>query len=182
MTGIVDGRDACTHAETGAGAERSKSRRAHLYGRVRRADRVCVPRNHSRARSGFHDATCRRSGDRAGVRRRRPEKLAINFGVWHSLQTGSTGSDGPSEKLHYEEDFYATLGLGFAKSLSLGTTFTAYTSPNGGFNTVKELMFQGSQASRFNPYGRSRSSSRVRPTAAATKAPTWSSAPVRRFR
>jgi len=78
---------------------------------------------------------------------------AINFGVWHSLQTGSTGSDGPSEKLHYEEDFYATLGLGFAKSISLGTTFTAYTSPNGGFNTVKELMFKVSQASRFNPYG-----------------------------
>ena len=78
---------------------------------------------------------------------------AINFGVWHSLQTGSTGSDGPSEKLHYEEDFYATLGLGFAKSISLGTTFTAYTSPNGGFNTVKELSFKVSQASRFNPYG-----------------------------
>ena len=52
-----------------------------------------------------------------------------------------------------EEDFYATLGLGFAKSISLGTTFTAYTSPNAGFNTVKELSFKVSQASRFNPYG-----------------------------
>jgi hypothetical protein len=81
------------------------------------------------------------------------KSAAVNFGVWHSLQTGSTGSDGPSEKLHYEEDFYATLGLGFAKSLSLGTTFTAYTSPNAGFNTVKELSFKVSQASRFNPYG-----------------------------
>ena len=37
--------------------------------------------------------------------------------------------------------------------MSLGTTFTAYTSPNGGFNTVKELSFKVSQASRFNPYG-----------------------------
>ena len=81
------------------------------------------------------------------------KSAAVNFGVWHSLQTGSTGSDGPSEKLHYEEDFYATLGLGFAKSISLGTTFTAYTSPNFGFNTVKELSFKVSQASRFNPYG-----------------------------
>jgi hypothetical protein len=81
------------------------------------------------------------------------KSAAVNFGVWHSLQTGSTGSDGPSEKLHYEEDFYATLGLGFAKSISLGTTFTAYTSPNAGFNTVKELSFKVSQASRFNPYG-----------------------------
>ena len=81
------------------------------------------------------------------------KSAAVNFGVWHSLQTGSTGSGGPSEKVHYEEDFYATLGLGFAKSMSLGTTFTAYTSPNGGFNTVKELSFKLSQASRFNPYG-----------------------------
>ena len=81
------------------------------------------------------------------------KSAGVNFGVWHSLQTGSTGSDGPSEKLHYEEDFYATLGLGFSKSISLGTTFTAYTSPNAGFNTVKELSFKVSQASKFNPYG-----------------------------
>jgi hypothetical protein len=81
------------------------------------------------------------------------KSAAVNFGVWHSLQTGSTGSDGPSEKAHYEEDFYATLGLGFSRNLSLGTTFTAYTSPNGAFNTVKELSFKVSQASRFNPYG-----------------------------
>jgi hypothetical protein len=81
------------------------------------------------------------------------KSAAVNFGVWHSLQTGSTGSGGPNEKVHYEEDFYATLGLGFNKGISLGTTFTAYTSPNGGFNTVKELSFKVSQASKFNPYG-----------------------------
>ena len=77
---------------------------------------------------------------------------AVNFGVWHSLQTGSTGSDGPSE-LHYEEDFYATLGLGFAKSISLGTTFTAYTRPERRIQHGQELSFKVSQASRFNPYG-----------------------------
>jgi hypothetical protein len=81
------------------------------------------------------------------------KSASVNFGVWHSLQTGSTGSGGPSGKAHYEEDFYATLGLGFSRSVSLGTTFTAYTSPNGGFNTVKELSFKVSQASKFNPYG-----------------------------
>jgi hypothetical protein len=81
------------------------------------------------------------------------KSAALNFGVWHSLQTGSSGSDGPSGKVHYEEDFYTTLGLGFSKSISLGTTFTAYTSPNSMFNTVKELSFKVSQASKFNPYG-----------------------------
>ena len=38
---------------------------------------------------------------------------SINFGLWNSLNTGSSGSDGPAGRLHYEEDFYATLNLGF---------------------------------------------------------------------
>ena len=41
-----------------------------------------------------------------------------------------------------ESDFYATLGLGFGGGVSLGTTYTAYTSPNNGFTTVKELMLK----------------------------------------
>src|SRR5262245_2465619 len=41
------------------------------------------------------------------------KSVGVNFGVWNSLQTGSSGSDGPTGRLHYEEDFYATLGLGF---------------------------------------------------------------------
>jgi hypothetical protein len=79
--------------------------------------------------------------------------VGLNFGVWNSLMTGSSGSDGVSEHLHYEEDFYTTLSLGFSKSVSLGTTYTAYTSPNLMFNTVKELSFKVAQTSRFNPYG-----------------------------
>jgi hypothetical protein len=38
-------------------------------------------------------------------------------------------------KLWYESDFYATLGLGFGGGVALGTTYTAYTSPNNGFTT-----------------------------------------------
>jgi hypothetical protein len=81
------------------------------------------------------------------------KSVGVNVGVWNSLQTGSSGTDGPSEHAHYEEDFYATLSLGLAKSLSLGTTYTAYTSPNLMFNTVKEISFKIAQSSRINPYG-----------------------------
>ena len=81
------------------------------------------------------------------------KKVAVNFGVWNSLQTGSSGSDGFSEHLHYEEDFYAALSLGFSKNLSLATTYTAYTSPNLMFDTVKEIGFKVAQAGRFHPYG-----------------------------
>jgi hypothetical protein len=81
------------------------------------------------------------------------KSVGVNFGLWNSLQTGSSGTDGPTEQLHYEEDFYATLGLGFAQGFSLGTTFTAYTSPNGIFGTVKELSFKVAKSHMLNPYG-----------------------------
>jgi uncharacterized protein (TIGR02001 family) len=70
------------------------------------------------------------------------KSLGINFGTWNSLHTGDTGLDGPSGKLWYESDFYATVGLGFGRGVSLGTTYTAYTSPNNSFSTVKEIMFK----------------------------------------
>ena len=70
------------------------------------------------------------------------KSVGINFGTWNSLHSGNTGSDGASGKMWYESDFYATLGLGFGGGTSFSTTYTAYTSPNSGFTTVKELMFK----------------------------------------
>ena len=79
---------------------------------------------------------------------------AINFGVWNSLHTGSsgTGDNGPGQ-LHYEEDFYASLTLGFASSVGFTSQWTSYTSPNGLFTTVKEILFKVSQGSKYAPYG-----------------------------
>jgi len=68
--------------------------------------------------------------------------IGINVGMWNSLHTGSAGSDGPSGKLWYESDFYTTVGFGLAKGTTAGVTYTAYTSPNGSFNTVKEISFK----------------------------------------
>ena len=70
------------------------------------------------------------------------KSVGVNFGTWNSLHSGNTGSDGPSGKMWYESDFYATLGLGFGGGTSFSTTYTAYTSPNSGFTTVKELSFK----------------------------------------
>lgn len=81
------------------------------------------------------------------------KSATVNFGIWNSLMTGSSGSDGIADKLHYEEDFYATFGLGFAHGISLGTTYTAYTSPNGMFNTVHELAFKVAKSHWLSPYG-----------------------------
>src|SRR5262245_60885607 len=40
------------------------------------------------------------------------KNIGVNVGLWNSLHTGDAGSDGPSGKLWYESDFYATFGLG----------------------------------------------------------------------
>jgi hypothetical protein len=74
---------------------------------------------------------------------------AINVGVWNSLHTGTAGS----ESSHYEEDFYASVALGFARGITVTPTFTAYTSPNTSFGTVQELSFKVAHASKFAPYG-----------------------------
>jgi hypothetical protein len=70
------------------------------------------------------------------------KSASINFGTWNSLHSGDTGTDGPSGKMWYESDFYAALNLGFGGGVSFGTTYTAYTSPNSGFTTVKEIGFK----------------------------------------
>ena len=70
------------------------------------------------------------------------KNAALHIGTWNSLHTGSTGLQGPSGKLWYESDFYSTLNLGLAGGFTLGTTYTAYTSPNNSFSTVKELSFR----------------------------------------
>ena len=67
--------------------------------------------------------------------------VALNVGTWNSLHTGDTGADAPSGNMWYEQDFYTTLTVGFGAT-SVGTTFTAYTSPNGAFSTVREIAFR----------------------------------------
>jgi hypothetical protein len=81
------------------------------------------------------------------------KSVRVNVGTWHSLQTGSSGSGGPSEKIHAEEDFYASLSLGFGAGLTFSTTYTAYTSPNFMFNNVKEISVRFAKTGMLNPYG-----------------------------
>src|SRR5258706_3325410 len=76
------------------------------------------------------------------------KSVGLNFGTWNSLHTGDAGLDSEASgfgcacgKLWYESDFYTTLAFGFTGG-SLGITYTAYTSPNAGFNNVKEIMFK----------------------------------------
>ena len=79
--------------------------------------------------------------------------VTVNVGTWNSLHTGVTGTDGPSGKLWYESDFWTSAGVGFAGGVNVAAIYTAYTSPNGAFPTVKELSFKASASLRgTNPY------------------------------
>ena len=70
------------------------------------------------------------------------KSVALDFGSWNSLHTGNAGLNSASKKMWYESDFYTSVSLGFTGGVSLGTTYTAYTSPNAGFTNVKEVMFR----------------------------------------
>jgi uncharacterized protein (TIGR02001 family) len=80
------------------------------------------------------------------------KSVDVSLGIWNSLHTGSSGTQGPSQKLQYEQDFYAGLAFGLGGGLSVGGTYTAYTSPNAAFSTVKELSVDVSHDSAFAPY------------------------------
>ena len=69
------------------------------------------------------------------------KSAGLNFGTWNSLHTGGSGLDGASGKLWYESDFYAALSFGGTAG-TFNAQYTSYTSPNGGFTTVKEVFFK----------------------------------------
>ena len=76
----------------------------------------------------------------------------INLGTWNAFMTGSSGSDGPQDGAFYESDLYAGLTLGFGNGVSITPMFTAYTSPNDMFKTVKEISFKVAHANRAATY------------------------------
>jgi hypothetical protein len=74
--------------------------------------------------------------------------IALRIGSWNSLNTGVTGTQGPSGKLWYESRFYTAADATFGSGLTLGGGYTAYPSPNNSFSTVKELFFRASADER----------------------------------
>jgi len=81
------------------------------------------------------------------------KSVGVNFGVWNSLHTGTSGSGkAKNYPMHYEEDFYSTLTLGFAPAAA-SVKYIAYTSPNASYNTVKEIDLQLTSTHKYAPYG-----------------------------
>jgi len=74
------------------------------------------------------------------------KSASINVGSWNAFHTqihDFRNLDGKvSSNKWYESDIYATLGLGFGGGVSLGTTYTSYTSPGNYWSHIKEIAFK----------------------------------------
>jgi len=74
------------------------------------------------------------------------KSVTLNGGTWNSIHTeisdGTNFDDEVSSNKWYESDLYATLGLGFGGGVTLGTTYTAYTSPGKWWHTINEIAFK----------------------------------------
>jgi len=81
------------------------------------------------------------------------KRVAVDAGWWNSYHTGSSGTGGPSDLSHYEEDVYAMLNLGFGGGLGVSAGYRARTSPNRMFGTINEAQVRLDSTSRFRPYG-----------------------------
>jgi len=80
------------------------------------------------------------------------KSTVVDVGVWNSLNAGSSGTNGPSGHLHYEEDFYARLNWLFRGNIGVGVGYMARTSPNNMFDSEKEIQLKVAKTSRINPY------------------------------
>jgi hypothetical protein len=67
------------------------------------------------------------------------KRVTVNVGVWNSLNSGDTGSDGPMTKAWYESRLWAAVDFHLGRGVSVGTSYTAYISPNDLFTTAKEI-------------------------------------------
>jgi hypothetical protein len=68
--------------------------------------------------------------------------LTATPGIWNNWHTGGgTLVDPVDPKFWYESDLYFTLAATLWENVTIGLTYTAYTSPNDSFATVQELAF-----------------------------------------
>jgi hypothetical protein len=65
------------------------------------------------------------------------QRVDLTAGIWDSLHDGSTGGAGGD---WYESDAYAGLSVGLGGRWTIGASYTTYTSPNGSFGTVQEVV------------------------------------------
>ena len=71
------------------------------------------------------------------------KSVSLNFGVWNSLHTGTSGTGTTDKKSHYEEDFYVMLNLGVGKGITITPFFTVVHEPERFVRHGERVRVQG---------------------------------------
>ena len=142
----------------------SQPRRGDAHDRRRLSLGLFLPRNPAGSRSEVHDVRAGDVGIAAvgwtAVSRRRSISASGTVCI-----PARRARRRPKKSSHYEEDFYARLTLGLGNGVRFTPMFTAYTSPNDLFTTVKELASRSRTPADSRHTDSSRSSSAARPMA-----------------
>src|SRR5207244_11693286 len=78
--------------------------------------------------------------------------MRVDVGLWNSLNTGTSGTGGPLHPLHYADHFYATLNLWMPGHVVIAPGFRAITSPNGSYQSVREIDLNIAMTGGIAPY------------------------------
>ena len=80
-------------------------------------------------------------------------RVCLETGVWSSLHTGTSGTGGPLDALHYSQQFHAQVAFRLNGALTVTPGYLANTSPNGGYETIQEFNVHiASPGTPFSPY------------------------------
>jgi hypothetical protein len=85
------------------------------------------------------------------------KRVTVTGGFWNSLHAGDIGSDGPMTKAWYESRLWGGVDLHLGRGVVVGTSYTAYISPNNLFTTAKAIgirvaMDDGGSRAAVRPY------------------------------
>lgn len=78
--------------------------------------------------------------------------VRVHLGTWHALLSGSSGLDGPTGRLHYEERFSAGAAVPLPGGVLVDATYTGYSSPGAMFEGRHELAVRIDPRRWFNTY------------------------------
>jgi len=68
------------------------------------------------------------------------QSVDLGIGTWLSVHSEDTFASGSGPDALYEADYYPSLSISWAGGVTSAVTYYFYTSPNGAFRTVEEIV------------------------------------------
>ena len=72
--------------------------------------------------------------------------------IWNSFNTGTSGSGGPLDSAYYAAQFTGRVRFALARGLTVTPSFFANTSPNDGYDAIREIDVTIARTGGYSPY------------------------------